>query len=111
MQTGGRKEPRFSSTHAFTLTGRSMVSQGHTLVSSALSKGARLCPATYWPPWLISILRVKGQSLSQDSLWPLSDFGLGNPPTLTSRSVRPTEPLATSGLSPTRVRVERPIQA
>lgn len=27
LQTGGRKEPRFSSTHAFTLTGRSMVSR------------------------------------------------------------------------------------
>lgn len=62
LQTGGRNEARFSSTQLLTLTGRSMVSQG--LCSERCPGavgGARLRPATYWPPRLISIPGVKGR--------------------------------------------------
>lgn len=62
LQTGGKNEARFSSTHLLTLTGRSMASQEpcSERCPGAVG-GARLRPDAYWPPWLISIPGVKGR--------------------------------------------------
>lgn len=52
LQTGGRKEARFSSTQVFTLTGRSMVAREPALEPVALADvgEVRLRPAAHWRP-------------------------------------------------------------
>ena len=46
-----------------------------------LCRRAAPLPSHLLAAWLISILRVKGRGNKRASLWPLSDFGLGTPPT------------------------------
>lgn len=52
LQTGGRKEARFSSTQVFTLTGRAMAAREPALEPDAPPgvRGVRLRPAAHWPP-------------------------------------------------------------
>lgn len=83
LQTGGRKEARFSSTQVFTLTGRSMVAREPALEPDALAgvEGVRLRPAAHWPP--------------SESATLGGGKGRGNAPRPPAASSRPLPPPAT----------------
>ena len=97
LQTGGRKEPRFSSTHAFTFTGRSMVCrEPHSCAeSSALSKGR----ASARPPiGRLVNKHPEGQRAGQSPGLAAAPLGLwsGTPHAPPRARCRPAGPRATS---------------